>query len=173
VFFSDHVDRRIPARSGKIQVLRILNDLLKRPKLERTPVTNLTPLLQAGLGAFKKRSLIFIISDFISLPGWEKPMTLLNQRHEVIAVRLWDPSEAELPDLGAIIMEDAETGEQIYVDTHDLNFRTRFKEATLQRESALKQIFDRSGVDLLSISTEEDMVRAIVRFAAQRRQHQR
>jgi len=173
VFFGSQVERRIPARSGKIQVLRILNDLLKRPKLSRIPETNLTPLLQAGLSTIKKRSLIFIISDFISSPGWEKPLTLLSQRHEVMAVRLWDASETELPDMGPVIMEDAETGEQVYVDTHDQNFRNRFKEVTREREAGLKQIFKHSGVDLLSISTDEDMVRAIVRFAAQRRQHRR
>jgi uncharacterized protein (DUF58 family) len=173
VFFSSQVDRRIPARGGKIQVLRIVNDLLKKTKPARTPVTNLAPLLQAGLNSIKKRSLIFIISDFISLPGWEKPLTLLNQRHEVLAVRLWDPSEAELPDLGPVIMEDAETGEQVYVDTHDPTFRARFKEASSQRNADLKLIFEQSGVDLLSLSTEEDMVRAIVRFAALRRQRRR
>jgi uncharacterized protein (DUF58 family) len=173
VFFGSQVERRIPARSGKIQVLRILNDLMKRPKLSRSPVTDLSPLLQSGLSTIKRRSLVFVISDFISLPGWEKPLTLLNQRHEVIAVRLWDSSEAELPDMGPIIMEDSETGEQIYIDTHDPNLRLRFKEASLQREAALKLIFDRTGVDLLSISTEEDMVRAIVRFAGRRRQRRR
>lgn len=173
IFFGDKVERRIPARSGKIQVLRILNDLLRRPKVPRSSTTNLAPLLQAGLSSIKKRSLIFIISDFISLPGWEKPLTLLNQHHEVLAVRLTDPSEAELPDMGPIIMEDAETGEQVYVDTHDAGFRTRLKEATRQQEAALKEIFDHSGVDFLTISTEEDLVHAIVRFAAERRQRRR
>jgi len=130
-------------------------------------------LLEAGLHAIKKRSLIFIISDFISAPGWERPLNLLNQRHEVLAIRLWDPREVELPDIGPIIMEDAETGEQLYVDTHDKAFRRRFQEAARQREAALSEAFKRSGVDALSLSTEEDLVRAIVRFATLRQQRRK
>jgi uncharacterized protein (DUF58 family) len=167
------VERTIPARGGRLQVLRLVNDLLKQPSLGQTPFTNLTPLLQAGLHAIKKRSLIFLISDFISAPGWERPLNLLNRRHEVLAIRLWDPAEVELPDIGLIIMEDAETGEQLYVDTHDRRFRQRFQEAARQREAALNEAFKRAGMDALSLSTEEDMVRAIVRFATRRRQRRK
>lgn len=165
--------RAIPARGGRLQVLRLLHDLLKQPRLPKAPFTNLTPLLEAGLGAIKRRSLMFILSDFICAPGWEKPLNLLNRRHEVLAVRLWDPREVALPDVGAIIMEDAETGEQLYVDTHDQNFRRRFQEAARRRESELSEVFKRSGVDVLSLSTEEDLVRAIVRFAALRQQRRK
>jgi uncharacterized protein (DUF58 family) len=98
---------------------------------------------------------------------------LLNQRHEVVAIRLWDPRETELPDIGPIIMEDAETGEHLYVDTHDRRFRQRFQEAARQREAALNEAFKHAGVDALSLSTEEDLVRAIVRFAALRQQRRR
>ena len=87
----------------------------------------MAPLFKGGLNAIKKRSLVFVISDFISAPGWEKPLNLLSQHHEVIAIRLWDPREMELPDIGPIVMEDAETGEQLYVDTHDKKFRQRFQ----------------------------------------------
>lgn len=164
------VERTIPARSGRIQVLRLVNDLLKQPRLPQAPFTNLTPLLQAGLHAIKRRSLIFIISDFISEPGWERPLTLLNRRHEVLAIRLWDPREMELPDVGPIIMEDAETGQQLYVDTRDRRFRQRFQQAAQRREATLNETFKRAGVDVLSLSTGDDLVRAIVRFAALRQQ---
>jgi uncharacterized protein (DUF58 family) len=173
IFYGSRVERTIPARGGRMQVLRLINDLLKRPRLPKAPFTNLAPLIESGLHAIKKRSLIFIISDFISAPGWERPLKLLSQRHEVLAIRLWDPREVELPDIGPIIMEDAETGEQLYVDTHDKKFRQRFQEAARQREADLKEVFKRSGVDLLSLSTEEDLVRAIVRFAALRQQRRR
>jgi uncharacterized protein (DUF58 family) len=163
----------IPARGGRLQVLRLVNDLLKQPQLPRAPFTNLTPLLEAGLNSIKQRSLIFMISDFISAPGWERALNLLNQRHEVLAIRLWDPRETELPDVGPIIMEDAETGEQLYVDTHDNKFRQRFQAAARQRETELNQAFKRSGVDALSLSTEEDLVRAIVRFATLRQQRRK
>jgi uncharacterized protein (DUF58 family) len=151
-------------------VLRLVNDLMKQPRLPRAPFTNLTPLIEGGLHAIKRRSLVFIVSDFISEPGWERPLILLNQRHEVLAVRLSDPSEMELPDVGPIIMEDAETGEQLYVDTHDKKFRLRFEQAARRREAALNEAFKHAGVDVLSLSTEEDLVRAIVRFATLRQQ---
>ena len=159
----------IPPRGGRMQVLRLLNDLLKQPQLARAPFTDLTPLLDAGLRQIRRRGLIFIVSDFISAPGWEKALRLLNQRHEVLAIRLWDPREMELPDIGPIIMEDAETGEQLYVDTRDRKFRQRFKEAAQRREATLHDAFRRSGVDALPLSTEEDLVRAIARFATRRR----
>jgi uncharacterized protein (DUF58 family) len=82
---------------------------------------------------------------------------------------LWDPRESELPDIGPIMIEDAETGEQLYVDTHDRHFRQRFREAAAQREAMLGESFKRAGVEALSLSTEEDLVRAIVRFAKLRR----
>jgi len=167
------VERTIPARGGRIQVLRLVNDLLKQPRLLKAPFTNLTPLLEAGLRSIKRRSLIFIVSDFISAPGWERPLSLLNQRHEVLAIRLWDPREVELPDIGPLMMEDAETGEQLYVDTHDRRFRQRFQEAARRREADLNEAFKRAGVDALSLSTEEDLVRAIVRFATLRQQRRK
>ena len=173
VFYGSRVERTIPARGGRIQVLRLTNDLLKQPPLARAPFTDLTPLLTAGLHSIKRRSLIFIISDFISAPGWERTLSLLNQRHEVLAIRLWDPREIELPDVGPIIMEDAETGEQMYVDTHDKKFRQRFQAAAQEREASLNESFKRSGVVALPLSTEEDLVRAIVRFAALRKQRRR
>jgi uncharacterized protein (DUF58 family) len=167
------VERTIPARGGRMQVLRLANDLLKQPRLARAPFTNLMPLLHGGLYAVKRRSLVFIISDFICAPGWERPLSLLNQRHEVLAVRLWDPREVELPDIGPIVMEDAETGEQLYVDTHDRRFRARFEEAARRREAALGEAFKHAGVDVMPLSTEDDLVRAIVRFATLRQQRRK
>jgi uncharacterized protein (DUF58 family) len=169
IFYGNRVERTIPARGGRLQVLRLVNDLLRQPQLQKSPFTDLKPMLDAGLHTIRKRSLLFIISDFISEPGWERSLNLLSQRHEVLAIRLWDPREVELPDIGPIIMEDAETGEQLYVDTHDRGFRQRFRQAAQQREAALQEAFKRAGVDMLSLSTEEDLVKAIIRFATLRR----
>jgi uncharacterized protein (DUF58 family) len=173
IFYGSRIERTIPARGGRIQVLRLANDLLKQPRLPRAPFTNLSLLLESGLHAIKRRSLVFVVSDFISVPGWERPLNMLNRRHEVLAVRLWDPREVELPDIGPMIMEDAETGEQLYVDTHDRKFRTRFEEAAQRREAALNMVFKHAGVDVLSLSTEDDLVRAIVGFAKARQQRRR
>jgi uncharacterized protein (DUF58 family) len=173
MMFGSRIQHTIPARGGKMQVLQLVNDMLKQPRLSRVPITNLKFFLDGALNSIKRRSLVFIISDFISEPGWEKPLSLLNQRHEVLAIRLWDPREVELPDLGMVMMEDAETGEQLFVDTHDRKFRQRFHEAAQRREAELNQAFKRAGVDVLSLSTEEDLVKAILRFAKQRQQYRR
>ena len=173
IFYGHQVERTIPPRGGRIQVLRIVNDLLRQPRLPGAPFTDLAPLLEAGEQAIKRRSLVFVISDFISAPGWERPLNLLTQRHEVMAVRLFDRREVELPDVGAVLVEDAETGEQMYIDTHDKGFRTRFREASDRRETTLREAFRRSGVDAVSLSTDEDLVHAIVRMATLRRRRQR
>ena len=117
---------------------------------------------------------MFVISDFISAPGWERPLNLLTQRHEVLAVRLFDRREVELPDVGPLIMEDAETGEQLYVDTHDKALPAHGSSAAAeQREATLRDAFKRAGVDVVSLSTDEDLVAAIVRMAALRQRRRR
>ena len=171
--YGGKVERSIPARGGRMHVLRLVNDLLSQPKLPKAPLTSLTPLIEGALQTIRRRSLIFLVSDFFSAPGWERPLQLLNQRHEVIAVRIWDRSEHELPDVGVMVMEDAETGEQLYVDTHDRRFRQRFAAAVEARELALKTAFNRAGVDVLSLATDEDLVRAIMRFTAVRKRQKR
>ena len=170
ILFADKVEGVIPAQSGRPQVLRLINDLLDQPKLKSAQLTNLAALFEAALRTFRRRSLVFILSDFISSPGWERPLGMLSQRHEVLAVQLWDPREVDLPDIGLVIMEDAETGEQLYIDTHDRRFRRRFKEAGEQRLTGMNAAFRRAGVDMLPLSTEDDLVRAIVQFAAMRKQ---
>lgn len=169
IFYSGKLEGMIPPRGGKPQVLRLVNRLLSQPHLRHTPPTNLTTLFETALRTIRRRSLIFIASDFISTPGWEKPLGVLTQRHEVTAVRLYDQRETELPDMGLIVMEDAETGEQLYLDTHDKKFRKRFSEAAQRREYALNVAFGRVGVDMLALSTQDDMVREIVRFATLRK----
>jgi uncharacterized protein (DUF58 family) len=173
IFYGSRVEAMIPARGGRIQTLRLINELLHQPQLPQTPFTDLSPLLYAGLYGIKRRSLVFVISDFISAPGWERPLNQLNHHHDVIAVRLWDPREVELPDIGPMIMQDAETGERLYVDTHDRKFRQRFQEAARQREADLDEAFLRAGVDALALSTDEDLIHAIVRFATLREQRRK
>jgi uncharacterized protein (DUF58 family) len=168
VLYGDRVELTVPARSGRIHVLRLINDLLDHPRLPGATFTDLAPLLDAGR-SIRRRSLVFVISDFIGVPGWERSMSQLSHRHEVLAIRVVDPREAELPSVGPMILEDAETGEQVYVDTRDRGFRARFQAAAREREQSLQAAFRRSGVDAISISTDEDLVRAILRIAARRR----
>jgi len=173
IFYDSRIEKTIPARGGRDQVLLLIHDLLKQPSLTHAPFTNLNLLFQAALNSIKRRSLIFVISDFITEPGWEHYLNLLNKRHEVLAIRLWDARETQLPDAGPIIMEDAETGEQLYVDTSDRRFRQRFQEAAEQREAQLNLAFKHAGVDVLSLSTEDDLVKAIIGFAKARQTRQK
>ncbi len=173
ILYSGGVDRIIPPLSGKPQVLRLIKELSAQPRLQRAPLTDLAVLLGAALHMLRRRALIFIVSDFISKPGWEKPLGMLSQRHEVLAIRLYDRHEMELPDIGQTVFEDAETGEQLYLDTHDKGFRKRFATAARQREQALKAIFLRAGVDVLDLSTEGNLVEEVVRFATLRRQRKK
>jgi uncharacterized protein (DUF58 family) len=169
ILYNNYLGKTIPPRGGRIQVLRVIRELLRETEAPLNTTTDLNVLLKAGLNTFKRRSLVFVVSDFISQPGWERSLHLLNRRHELIGIRLWDPREVEMPDVGLIRVEDSETGEQILVDTSDPTFRRRFFEAAERREEALKSKQKRAGVDLFSISTEEDLVEAIVRMAALRK----
>jgi uncharacterized protein (DUF58 family) len=171
--YGARVERAIPPRGGRVQVLRLLSELERRPHLERAPLTSLSDLIDAGLRSLKRRSLVFVISDFFSVAGWEDHLAMLSRRHETLAVRLVDPRENELPDVGPLILTDSETGEQLWVNTHDGGFRNRLTEAARRREEALAAAFARASVDVLTLRTDEDLVRSVVRFAYARKQRAR
>jgi len=170
--YGDRVDTVIPARTGRRHLLHILSRIDKRP--EGVPLaargTELGVLLGAAAEAVRRRSLVFVVSDFISEPGWERPLARLAQRHEVVAIRVHDPLESSLPDLGLVTMQDAETGEQLFVDTHDSGFRRRFAEAAARREASLRRSLAQAGVDTLEVSTADPLAGAIMRFADLRKQ---
>ncbi len=165
LFYGDSVDAVIPARAGRRHVLHLLHRMLSRPERPQSAATNLGDFLQAAFRLIPRRSLVFLISDFISLPGWSKPLAHLARRHEILAVRLYDPLEMDLPDLGLLVVQDPETGEQVFVDTHDRTFRQRFAAAAARREQALRAAFRDAGVDALELSTDDDLVDTILRFA--------
>ena len=167
------VDTVIPAGSGRRHVLRLVHAMLQRPKHADKGSTKLAELLQSAAAMTKRRSTVFVVSDFISEPGWEKALGLLAQKHEVIAVRLVDPVEMDLPDLGLVTMRDAESGEQLLVDTHDPSFRARFARIALEREAALRNSLAMAGVDTLELSTNDDMVQSVLRFTALRKRRSR
>ena len=129
MLYGERVDRTIPPRTGRDQVLR----LTERPARGAAPAARDVHgpgdrCWRPALRSIKRRSLVVIVSDFISAPGWERPLALLARRHEVLAIRVHDPREATLPDVGPLVMADAETGEQLVVDTHDRAFRARFED---------------------------------------------
>lgn len=173
MLYTSRVDAVLPPRSSRLDLLRLLNAMLRRQRVALVGTTRLGDLLTAANGNIRRRSSIFVISDFISEPGWEKPLGMLAQRHDVVVVRLTDPLERQIPDLGLITMEDPETGEQLFVDTHDPGFRRRFEELALAREAELRSAFSRAGVDVLELDTETSLIDAVVRFVDLRRQRQR
>jgi uncharacterized protein (DUF58 family) len=171
--YGDRVDTVIPARTGRRHLLHIMQHLGSRPEAKASGGTDLGVLLRSGAEFIKRRSLVFVVSDFISEPGWGPALGRLAQRHEVIALRIHDPMESRLPDLGLVRMQDAETGEQLFVDTHDRGFRERFEKAAARREAALHEALIRAGVDTLELSTEDVLADAIMRFADLRKQRSR
>lgn len=169
MLYGSGVDTVLPARGGRPHVLHMLHAMQTRPEGTGTTTTRLDDLLRSAARMLRRRSTVFVVSDFISEPGWEKTLGQLAQRHEVVAVRLLDPLELDLPDLGLIPIRDAETGEQLLVDTHDAGFRKRFARIAAQREADLRQALVRAGVDTLELSTDGDLVDAIMRFTELRK----
>jgi len=170
VLYTDRVDLVIPARGGRLHVLHLI-DRIQKTGASRTlgKSTRLSELLERALQAIKRRSVVFILSDFISEPGWARPLSLLGQRHEVLAVRLYDALERELPDAGLVVMEDAETGQQLFVDTHDAAFRRRFVALAAEREAALRAALSGAGADCIELATEDDLADTLLRFARLRK----
>jgi uncharacterized protein (DUF58 family) len=168
MIFSGRVDRTIPARGGRQQLLQILNAVAQHRPSQNT--TDLGQVLKDAANAIRRRSLVFVASDFISTTGWEKPLNLLAMRHDVVAVRLTDALETRMPDLGFMTFQDAESGEQLFVDTHDRHFRARFAAIADARETALHTAFEKAGVDVVELATEDDVMDALMRFAQMRKQ---
>src|SRR5262249_49390033 len=135
MLYGSGVDSVIPTRGGRRHVLHLLDSMQRVTNNPDAGVTRLADLVEAAAGFIRRRSTVFVVSDFISEPGWEKPLGHLAQRHEVVAVRVLDPLELDIPDLGLLTIRDSETGEQLLVDTHDAGFRKRFARIAAQREA--------------------------------------
>jgi len=173
ILYSGTLEPTISPGSSRMHVLRLVHTLLYDLAVPVGTATDLKILLGAGLNTIQRRSLVFLLSDFFSEPGWAGTLSQLNRRHELVAIRLWDPHETQMPDAGFVVLEDSETGEQEYVDTSQPEFRRRFQEAAAQHEAQLNAGFQRAGVDAFSISTQEDLVTALVRMAGLRKRRRR
>jgi uncharacterized protein (DUF58 family) len=180
VFFDSRVRETIPPGHGRNQVLRILSRLIRAPGesgtrrqgADRTTapgVTDLAVALRAALGIVRRRSLVVIVSDFVSQPGWQGLLGQLARRNDVVAVQVVDRREFELPATGMIYVEDAETGEVIFVDTDDPGFQQRLRAGADERQATLVADLRSAGMDLFTVSTDEDLVRALFRIAQLRR----
>jgi hypothetical protein len=145
---------------------------LLRP-VEAAGSTDLGKLFSTAERLVRRRSLVVAISDFVSKPGWERPLLRLTQRHEVVAVRMVDPRERELPAAGLLYLQDAETGEVLLVDSSDPEFRRRLHALADDQDDAIRQSVARARTDLHLVSTEDDLLSAFVRMASSRRRGRR
>jgi uncharacterized protein (DUF58 family) len=184
LLYSHRVDGMLPPRASRNHVLELIQRMRKRPA---PPVarrsrrgaqppprqTVLADLLKSAATLIRRRSMVFVVSDFISAPGWEEPLGRLARRHEVMAVRLYDPLELKLPDVGLVTLEDAESGEQLFIDTNDPAFRQRFEALTAQHEADLRAALGQAQVDTLELATHDDLLESLLRFVALRRQRAR
>jgi len=175
LLYGTQVDTLLPPRASRLHVLELLQRM-RRPR-QRAPAgsagTALADLLLTAESAIKRRSLVFVVSDFISQPGWETALARLSRRHDVVAVRLFDPMEMALPDVGLVTIEDAETGEQLFVDAADPAFRARYETIAQEQETALIDSLARSGADMIELATDDDLLDALLRFADLRRHRAR
>jgi uncharacterized protein (DUF58 family) len=179
LLYGHRVDTVLPPRTSRAHVLELLTRMrAPRPKLAPgaragTGGTSLAELLKMADGVMTRRSLVFVVSDFISTPGWQDALARLARRHEVVAVRLWDPMEMALPDVGLVTVEDAETGEQLFIDAADPAFRERYAAIAEQQEAELIDGLARSGADVVELATDDDLLQALLRLSDLRRQRAR
>ncbi len=176
MLFSNAVDEVLPPRNGQMHALRLLHQLVREDKTAEHPTgrpTDLAAILDRAARTLRRRALVFVVSDFISESDWEPALGRLAQHNEVLAVWLTDPREEVIPEIGPLVLEDAETGQQVYVDTRDKGFQERFQQLVWDRRFNIERAFARHGVDALRLSTDGSMVREIARFAHLRRESRR
>jgi len=159
----------VPPRTGRLQALRIVHALTTAAPASGGGRTDLAAALDRMERLLRRRSLVFLVSDFHSPAGWEARLAELGRRHDVIAVRIEDPRERQLPDVGGVYFHDPETGHQVWVDTSDRNVRDRYHELVAARDAELVQMMRRAAVDMLQLSTASSLVEALVRFVTFRR----
>jgi uncharacterized protein (DUF58 family) len=177
LLYGTQVDTVLPPRASRTHVLELLQRM-QAPRAAPGPGaagrgTALAELLRAADGVMKRRALVFVVSDFISAPGWAEALARLARRHDVVAVRLWDALETALPDLGLLTLQDAETGEQLLVDAADPAFRTRYAALAQAQEEAVLQGLAAAGADVVELATDDDLLQALMRFCDLRRQRAR
>ena len=160
----------IPPRAGRLQALRVMHELAARPATPGGGRTDLSAVLRQFGRIVRRRSLVFLISDFDAPEGWESPLAELSRRHEVIAVRIEDPRERDLPDVGGVHLEDPETGHQVWIDTSDRKVRDTYRELVAARDARLDDVMRRLGVDMLTLSTSASLVEPLLKFVMLRRQ---
>jgi uncharacterized protein (DUF58 family) len=165
ILYDNKFQRVIPPRTGRTHVLYLTHELTRPAVAPDGRTTDLAAMLHLTAATVRRRSLVFVISDFIGDVDWEPALTRLGQRHEVVTIRVVDPIEFNLPDLGLILVEDAETGEQLLADTGDPFFQQRFRSEVEARELAVESAMRRAGVIPHRIGTDEDLAQSLIDMA--------
>jgi uncharacterized protein (DUF58 family) len=158
--------RMVPPGAGRRHVLRIGAELDRTAAGRRAGTTDLAAMLETVARLARRRSLIVVVSDFIGEGDWEHSLLRLTQRHEVVALRVTDAADDELPEAGLIVVEDAETGEQLIVDSGDPLLRARFRAGVGERDARLNAGMRRAGVPVHTISTADDLVGSLIGVVA-------
>ncbi len=165
IFFTDKIEKFIPPKKGKSHVLRIIRDLIEfKPENKKT---NITTALKYLTGAIKKRSIAFVISDFVS-PDFSDALKIANKKHDVVALRVFDKRENELPNIGLVKMLDVESNEFKWIDTSDKKVRNTFVANAKKREDYIKNTFNKSGVDIANINTAESYIQPLTNLFKRR-----
>lgn len=169
LLFADSPLSMIPPAAGQQHLLRLVGAAMEGVNPSGSRATDLRAALARFERVLPRRSFIILVTDFLAPPGWQSVLLRLVQRHEVVAVCLRDPRESELPDVGVIALEDPETGRQLVVDTGNAALRERFHAAAAEQAARLRSDLSAAGVDLLELSTGDDLLPALVRFLEKRR----
>ncbi len=165
IFFSDKIEKFIPPKKGKTHILRIIRELINfQPEGKGT---DLGLALRYFTNMIKKRSIAFLISDFKS-EGYTDPLKVASRKHDLVAIRIFDKREAELPDIGLVRMQDAETGQLMWVDTSRKAVRNDYRNHWLMTQKETDQIFARSGVDYVKIATDQNYIQPLINLFKKR-----
>lgn len=160
IFFSDKIEKFIPPKKGKSHILRIIRELIEfKPENKQT---NIETALKYMTNVIKKRSVVFLISDFQTDLPYFDALKIANKKHDVVALRIIDKTENEIPDIGLVKLKDNETGKIMWVDTSSKLFRKQFKTNQLKFDASIKDIFNRSGIDATSIYTHESYIKPLM-----------
>ena len=160
IFFSDKIEKFIPPKKGRTHILHIIRELIDFYPEDKQ--TDIEQALEYMTNSIKKRCTCFVISDFIDEHDFAHALAIANRKHDVVALRVYDLRENQLPPVGMMYLRDAETGEQMWVDTSDKKLREAYEKYAFVREKELDAIFQRSGVDVANIRSDEDYVRALI-----------
>ena len=166
IFFSDRIEKFIPPKKGRKHILYIIRELLDfKPESKRTDIKMAVEYLT---NVIKKRCVTFMLSDFIDENDYKNALTIANQKHDIVAIQVYDRRLAELPDVGLMKVRDAETGHEQWIDTSSAKLRNAHHAWWKERQVRLAETFTKSNVDSVSVRTDQDYVKSLLNLFAKR-----